>query len=57
MSKSLGNFSTIRDILRKNDPETVRYFLLKGHYRSPINFSLDQVRNAKNSLKSLHSIL
>ena len=57
MSKSLGNFSTIREILRENDPETVRYFLLKGHYRSPINFSLDQVRDAKNSLKNLHHIL
>ncbi len=57
MSKSLGNFSTIREILRENDPETVRYFLLKGHYRSPINFSLDQVRDAKNSLKNLRHIL
>ncbi len=57
MSKSLGNFSTIREILRVSDPETIRYFLLKGHYRSPINFSLEQIKNAKNSLKSLHHIL
>jgi cysteinyl-tRNA synthetase len=57
MSKSLGNFSTIRDILNDNDPEAVRYFLLKGHYRSPINYSLEQIKNAKNSLRSLYYVL
>jgi cysteinyl-tRNA synthetase len=57
MSKSLGNFSTIREILGDNDPESIRYFLLKGHYRSPINYSLEQIKNAKNSLRSLYHVL
>jgi len=57
MSKSLGNFSTIREILVDNDPESVRYFLLKGHYRSPINYSLEQIKSAKNSLRSLYHVL
>jgi cysteinyl-tRNA synthetase len=39
MSKSLGNFFTIKDVLAKYDPMTVRYFLLSQHYRSPLNFS------------------
>ncbi|OUW05553.1 MAG: cysteine--tRNA ligase [Betaproteobacteria bacterium TMED156] len=57
MSKSFGNFSTIRDILKEVNPETVRYFLLKGHYRSPVNYSVEQITNAKNALKSLYGIL
>ena len=57
MSKSLGNFSTIREILRDNDPESIRYFLLKGHYRSPINYSIEQIKNARNSLRSLYHVL
>ncbi len=39
MSKSLGNFFTIRDILKRYDPEVVRFFILRAHYRSPLNYS------------------
>jgi cysteinyl-tRNA synthetase len=39
MSKSLGNFFTIREILKKYDPEVVRFFILRAHYRSPLNYS------------------
>ena len=50
MSKSLGNFFTIEDILRKFEPEAVRFFLLGTHYRSPIEFSDEQLREAEASL-------
>ena len=49
MSKSLGNFFSVRDILKKYDPEVVRFFILRAHYRSPLNHSdanLDDARNA-----------
>jgi cysteinyl-tRNA synthetase len=53
MSKSLGNFFTIREVLKRYDPETVRFFIINAHYRSPLNYSdrhLDEARNALNSL-------
>lgn len=50
MSKSLGNFFTIRDILDKYDPEVVRFFLLSTHYRSPIEFSDEQLKEAELSI-------
>lgn len=53
MSKSLGNFFTIKDILQKFDPMTVRYFLLRVHYRGPINFSYEDLEDAKNALNGI----
>ncbi|HSB52259.1 MAG TPA: cysteine--tRNA ligase, partial [Dissulfurispiraceae bacterium] len=50
MSKSLGNFFTIREILDRYDPEVVRLFLLSSHYRNPIEFSSEQLRDAESSL-------
>ncbi|HMK59659.1 MAG TPA: cysteine--tRNA ligase [Dissulfurispiraceae bacterium] len=55
MSKSLGNFFTIRDILAKYDAEIIRLFLLSSHYRSPIEFSHEQLRDAESSLDRLYS--
>jgi cysteinyl-tRNA synthetase len=54
MSKSLGNFFTIRDILKKYDPEVLRFFVLTTHYRSPINFSEEQLIEAKKGLEKLY---
>ncbi|MBP6491356.1 MAG: cysteine--tRNA ligase [Clostridia bacterium] len=50
MSKSKGNFFTVRDILNDYDGEVMRFFLLSGHYRSPINFSRELMEQAKNAL-------
>lgn len=50
MSKSKGNFFTVRDILKEYDGEVIRFFLLSGHYRSPINFSDPLMEQAKNGL-------
>ncbi|MCG2722419.1 MAG: cysteine--tRNA ligase [Thermodesulfovibrionales bacterium] len=50
MSKSLGNFFTIREVLDKFDPEVLRFFLLSTHYRSPIEFSDEQLREAESSI-------
>ena len=55
MSKSLGNFFTIRDISKEYDLEAVRLFMLSAHYRSPINFSRDQVAAAHASLTRLYT--
>lgn len=57
MSKSLGNFFTIRDVLEKYDPEVVRYFILNSHYRSPLNYSDKHLDGAKSSLTSLYTAL
>jgi len=57
MSKSLGNFFTIRDILKKYTPETVRLFLLSTHYRSPIDFSDAQLEQAKKTLEKLNETI
>lgn len=48
MSKSKGNFFTVRDIVKEYDPQVVRFFILSGHYRSPINFSRELMEQAKN---------
>lgn len=57
MSKSLGNFFTIRDILEKFLPETLRYFLLTMHYRSPLDFSFAALEEAEKGLKRIYSAL
>jgi cysteinyl-tRNA synthetase len=57
MSKSVGNFFTVRDILKKYDPEVVRFFIVRAHYRSPINYSDANLDDAKNSLGRLYTAL
>jgi cysteinyl-tRNA synthetase len=55
MSKSRGNFFTVRDILTEYDGEAVRYFLLAGHYRSPIDFSRDLMEQSKSALARMYN--
>ncbi len=55
MSKSLDNFLTVRDIRQQYDPEAVRFFLLSAHYRSPLNFSAEQIEQAKAALDRLYT--
>ncbi|QGM22069.1 cysteine--tRNA ligase [Spiribacter sp. 2438] len=57
MSKSLGNFTTVRDILAAHDAEAVRLFLLSTHYRSPLNFTPDGLVQARNALARLYTAL
>ncbi|WP_421684358.1 cysteine--tRNA ligase [Stutzerimonas urumqiensis] len=57
MSKSLGNFFTIREVLDKYSPEVVRYLLVGSHYRSPINYSEDSLREAKSALERFYRTL
>jgi cysteinyl-tRNA synthetase len=57
MSKSLGNFFTIRQILEKYDAEVVRFFILRAHYRSPLNYSNAHLDDARQSLGSLYTAL
>ena len=57
MSKSLGNFFTLRDIFAKYDPMLIRFYLLSTHYRSPINFSDADLENAKGGLERLINAL
>jgi cysteinyl-tRNA synthetase len=57
MSKSLGNFFTIREVLEKYDAETVRFFLVRTHYRNPLNYSDVHLDDARNSLKRLYTAL
>ena len=57
MSKSLGNFFTIRDILKLFDPEVVRFFLVRAHYRSAMNYSAAQLNDAKAGLTRLYTAL
>ena len=57
MSKSLNNFFTIRDVLKKYHPEVVRYFLLSSHYRSPINYSEDNLIEARQGLERFYFAL
>ncbi len=57
MSKSLGNFFTIRDILKKFDAEVVRFFILRAHYRSPLNYSDAHLDDARNALTRLYTAL
>ena len=53
MSKSAGNFFTVRDILEKYDPQVVRFFMLSAHYRSPLNFSAELMEAAANGLERI----
>ncbi|MBU3584345.1 cysteine--tRNA ligase [Polynucleobacter sp. 15G-AUS-farblos] len=57
MSKSLGNFFLIRDVLKSFDPEVIRFFMLKAHYRSPINYSDAQLEEARSGLVRLYTAL
>jgi cysteinyl-tRNA synthetase len=57
MSKSLGNFFTIREVLEKYDPEVVRFFMLNSHYRSPLNYSDKHLDEAKAALTTLYTAL
>lgn len=57
MSKSLGNFFTIRTMLEKYEPETLRYFFLTAHYRSLLNYSLDNLDLARSALERLYTSL
>ena len=53
MSKSLGNFFTVRDISEKYDLQVLRFFMLSAHYRSPLNFSADLMESSKNGLERI----
>ena len=53
MSKSAGNFFTVRDIITKYDPQVLRFFMLSAHYRSPLNFSSELMEAAKNGLERI----
>jgi cysteinyl-tRNA synthetase len=57
MSKSLGNFFTVRDILKSYDAEVVRFFILRAHYRSPLNYSDAHLDDAKQGLTRLYTAL
>jgi cysteinyl-tRNA synthetase len=57
MSKSLGNFFTVREILKKYDPEVVRFFIVRAHYRSPLNYSDQHLDDARHALARLYTAL
>ena len=57
MSKSLGNFFTIREVLKQYDPEVVRFFILRAHYRSPLNYSDVHLDDARHALSRLYTAL
>jgi len=57
MSKSLGNFFTVREILAKYDPEVVRFFIVRAHYRSPLNYSDQHLDDARGALNRLYTAL
>jgi cysteinyl-tRNA synthetase len=57
MSKSLGNFFTVREVLKKYDAETIRFFLLRAHYRSALNYSDVHLDDARVALKRLYTAL
>ncbi|MEN4007427.1 MAG: cysteine--tRNA ligase [Methanobacteriaceae archaeon] len=57
MSKSLGNFITIEELLTEYDPQVFRYFVLSTHYRSPIDFSSEALHQSQNSLKRIHKLI
>lgn len=57
MSKSLGNFFTLRDVLKDYKAEEIRYFILSSHYRSQLNYSEDQLDNARSALKRFYGSL
>ncbi|MFA5922566.1 MAG: cysteine--tRNA ligase [Methylococcaceae bacterium] len=57
MSKSLGNFFTVREVLKQYKPEIIRFFILSSHYRSPLNYSDEQLNDAKTALNRLYTAL
>ena len=57
MSKSLDNFFTVREVLKQYDPESVRYFLISGHYRSQLNYSQENLDQARSSLERIYTAL
>ena len=57
MSKSLGNFFTVREVLKQYKPEIIRFFILSSHYRSPLNYSDEQLNDAGAALKRLYTSL
>ena len=57
MSKSLGNFFTVRDILKQYDPEIVRFFMLSAHYRNPINFSDVLMEQSKSAVERVYTCI
>ena len=57
MSKSLGNFFTVREILKQYDPEVVRFFVIRAHYRSPISYSDQHLDDARQALTRLYTAL
>jgi cysteinyl-tRNA synthetase len=57
MSKSLGNFFTIREVLQQFDAETIRFFIVRAHYRSPLNYSDVHLEDARGALKRLYTAL
>ena len=57
MSKSLGNFFTIRDVMQQFSPEVIRYFIVSSHYRSPLNFSDSALKDAKQALSRFYQTL
>jgi cysteinyl-tRNA synthetase len=57
MSKSLGNFFTVREVLKRLRPEVVRFFILRAHYRSPLNYSDQHLDDARSALTRLYTAL
>ena len=57
MSKSLGNFFTMREVLARFDPEVVRFFIVRAHYRSPVNYSNQHLEDARAGLARLYTAL
>ena len=57
MSKSLGNFHTIRDVLKNHDAELIRYFMISGHYRSPVNYSEENLLQLRSGLDRLYTAM
>ncbi len=57
MSKSLGNFFTVREVLTRYQPEVVRFFIVRAHYRSPLNYSDAHLNDARSALERLYTVL
>ena len=57
MSKSTGNFATVRELLKRHDPEVVRFFVVRAHYRSPLNYSDQHLEDARHALARLYTAL
>lgn len=57
MSKSLDNFFTIKDVVKQYDPESIRYFMISGHYRSQINYSQENLEQARASMERIYTAL